>query len=106
VRFSAAALEAAASAAARCVSSSNFQHAWITCSSATWQAVLREVQQWQHAGKQPHPAAALLFCCTAPAGCRLAYYGLATNFVTYLTHIMGVDAATAAIEVRRQCRQR
>eukprot|EP00879_Flechtneria_rotunda_P018658 GHRR01019581.1.p1 GENE.GHRR01019581.1~~GHRR01019581.1.p1 ORF type:complete len:740 (+),score=306.24 GHRR01019581.1:672-2891(+) len=30
---------------------------------------------------------------------RLAYNGLATNFVTYLTHIMGVDAATAAVEV-------
>jgi dipeptide/tripeptide permease len=30
---------------------------------------------------------------------RLAYYGLATNLVTYLTHIMGVDAAAAAIQV-------
>lgn len=30
---------------------------------------------------------------------RLAYYGLATNLVTYLTHIMGVDAAAAAVQV-------
>ncbi|GBG00630.1 hypothetical protein Rsub_13284, partial [Raphidocelis subcapitata] len=30
---------------------------------------------------------------------RLAYYGLATNLITYLTRIMGIDAAAAAIAV-------
>jgi dipeptide/tripeptide permease len=48
---------------------------------------------------EAQPAVALLPYCTVLCCCRLAYYGLATNFVTYLTHIMGVDAATAAIEV-------
>lgn len=36
---------------------------------------------------------------------RLAYYGLATNLVTYLTHIMGVDAAAAAVQVGEGARQ-
>uniref|UniRef100_A0A383WJ92 Major facilitator superfamily (MFS) profile domain-containing protein n=1 Tax=Tetradesmus obliquus TaxID=3088 RepID=A0A383WJ92_TETOB len=53
--------------------------------------------------KQPQKRSKLLTVCPFILGnefCeRLAYYGLATNFVTYLTHIMGVDAATAAIEV-------
>jgi hypothetical protein len=49
------------------------------------------------------PAAPAPPAAAAPAGnefCeRLAYYGLATNLVTYLTHIMGVDAAAAAVQV-------
>lgn len=31
---------------------------------------------------------------------RLAYYGLATNLVTYMTRVMGGDPANAAILVR------
>jgi dipeptide/tripeptide permease len=30
---------------------------------------------------------------------RLAFYGLATNLVTYITRVMGGDPATAAIQV-------
>lgn len=30
---------------------------------------------------------------------RLAFYGLATNLVTYVTQVMGGDPATAAIQV-------
>lgn len=33
---------------------------------------------------------------------RLAYYGLATNLVTYITRVMGGDPAFAAILVRSQ----
>jgi hypothetical protein len=32
---------------------------------------------------------------------RLAYYGLATNLVTYITQVLGGDPAFAAILVRR-----
>lgn len=56
-------------------------------------------------GCSAHESLMLLPCmCAGNEFCeRLAYYGLATNLVTYLTHIMGVDAAAAAVQVGTWC---
>lgn len=88
------------------------QHAIVLAQVTTYHKVRAHSTRAACADMQSNAFALVL--CQAPTTCpvsscvllrsgdlpRLAYYGLATNFVTYLTHIMGVDAATAAIEVR------